>query len=201
MEAVVPWFPESLQSQVAGADELTSGWRYVVLEEVVDGTALLLSWPWPLADAGGRLTWTVEDDREPRDASVLVRLLRHRLYEPAGLRRTPRVGDTYAALHADTPGWGRPGLAGQDGGAGDASDGGAVERGLDGLFPDRVLDVSADARAASRLAYQGSLVRALPKGEVDRELVRAAATARRRLGARELLPGPRGGDAPRPGGR
>ncbi len=171
----VPWLPRGASRHVPSPAALRAGWRYVVVEEVVDGVALLLSWPWPLADARGRLVWPDGEERAPRDAAVPVEVLRDQLYRPGRLARSPRTGDTFAA--EDGPGatgWSAPGLV----------------REVRALFPGAVLDVSADARAAARLAYQGSMVSVLPRPAVDPELVGEATAERRRLAAHPLLSSP-----------
>ncbi len=186
MSHQVPWFPHSLHKYVDRAAELREGWWYVVLEEVVDGTALLLRWPWPLADEKGRLLWPPGDDRLVEEAGIAVPVLANQLYRPNRLRRAPRVGDTFAVRQSDRAKWG----------ASDPVDDVQV------LFPDHAIDVSADARVAAKLAYQGSLVTAVAKRDVDSELVTRAATDRRKLQARELVtgqetggPGPAGNGA------
>lgn len=171
MTLQVPWFPNSLHKYAADAAELRAGWSYVVLEEVVDGTALLLRWPWPMADRNGRLHWPRGDAREVLEASVAVATLDKQLYKPNRLRREPRVGDTFAARVSDRAAWG------QEEPVDDVRE----------IFPDNAVDVSADARAAAKLAYQGSLVPAVSKREVEPELVRQATAERRRLRAPELL--------------
>lgn len=178
----VPWLPRGLGRHVPSPAELRARWRYVVVEEVVDGVALLLSWPWPLADARGRLVWRGGEERAVRDAAVPVEVLRDQLYRPGRLARTPRVGDTFAVEDAPgATGWSDPVLV----------------RDVRALFPGAVLDVSADARAAARLAYQGSMVTVLPRAAVAPELVGEAGAERRRLAAHPLLPA-RAASAPSP---
>jgi hypothetical protein len=179
----VPWFPSGLHRYAADAAELRAGWCYVVLEEIVDGVALLLRWPWPLADAQGRLFWPPDDDEELCEACVPVGVLREQLYRPNKVQRAPRVGDTFAVRRENTEGWTAPGAVTD----------------LRSLFPSDVLDVTAEARLAARLAYQGSLVVPLPKSDVDAGLVREAAAERARLRPRPMRPEPAGaggGEAP-----
>lgn len=170
MAEPVPWFPSGLRKHVADAGDLRGGWCYVVLEEIIDGVALLLRWPWPLADDEGRLFWHQDDDDEVREASVPVVVLRDELYRPSKVRRPPRVGDTFAVRRAGTAGWDGPG----------------VVTDLRDLFPDDVFDVSAEARLAARLAYGGSLVAPLARSAVDPALVREAAAERGQLRPRLL---------------
>jgi hypothetical protein len=126
---------------VRSAAALRQEWNYVVVEEVVGATIELMRWPWPLADPLGRLFW--EDDAEDRvmTAGVAQRLVRLQLYRPNALVRRPRAGDTFAAkISSRADGWSAVSL---------------VED-LTSLFPGPVYDVSADAREAAKLAYQGA---------------------------------------------
>lgn len=132
----VPWFPESVQGQV-GPQELLEGFSYVVLEEIIDDTVLLLAWPWPVADRDGRLRWNTAEP--PAEAIVDRAELRARLYQPAGLRREPRCGDTFAAEGAGRQ-WHQPAAAD-----------------LTVLLPGRVFDLTPDAREAAKLAHLGSV--------------------------------------------
>lgn len=136
-----PWWPPSLSRAVRSAAALRQEWNYVVVEEVVGATIELMRWPWPLADPLGRLFW--EDDAEDRvmTAGVAQRLVRLQLYRPNALVRRPRAGDTFAAkISSRADGWSAVSL---------------VED-LTSLFPGPVYDVSADAREAAKLAYQGA---------------------------------------------
>jgi hypothetical protein len=166
----VPWFPAGLHKQVSGPAQLREDWCYVVLEEIVDGVALLLRWAWPLADEKGRLSWREGDDREVLQAGIPVATLQQQLYRPSRVQRTPRVGDTFA-VHRD---------------ADAAWDSSEQLTDVEALFPGQVIDVTADARAAAKLAYQGSLVAPVPKTKVDPELVREAARERGQLRARPM---------------
>jgi hypothetical protein len=167
----VPWFPQSLRGHAGSAAELRDRWRYVVVEEILDRTALLQQWSWPLADAKGRLFWPPEDHEAMREATVALSILERRLYRPHRIRRHPRVGVTFAVRGADGPGWDSEVL---------------VEEVRD-LFPGLVLDVSAEARAAARLAYEGSLVRPVLEEQVDPSQIRKAAAERRGITSRALL--------------
>ena len=166
----VPWFPSGLHKHVHEAAELRAGWGYIVLEEIVDGVALLMRWPWPFADERGRLFWPPDDDLEAREASIPVGLLSEQLYRANRVQRAPRVGDTFAVHPLDGAGWDSP----------------EPVTDVRELFPEKVLDLSADARLAAKLAYEGSLVNPVQRAAVDAELVRAAATERGRLRPREL---------------
>jgi hypothetical protein len=167
----VPWFPHSLREHVGSAAELRGRWCYVVVEEVLDRTALLQQWPWPLADEKGRLFWPPEDHEAMRDAAVTLSTVERRLYRPHRVHRHPRVGDTFAVLGADGPGWDSEVLVDE----------------VRDLFPGLVLDVSAEARAAARLAYEGSLVRPVSEEQVDPSQVRKAAAKRQGITSRALL--------------
>lgn len=167
----VPWFPQSLRGHAGSAADLRDRWCYVVVEEVLDRTALLQQWPWPLADEQGRLFWPPQDHEAMREATVALSTLERRLYRPHRIRRHPRVGVTFAVLGAEGPGWESEAL---------------VEEVRD-LFPGPVLDVSAEARAAARLAYEGSLVRPVLEDQVDAAQVRKAAAERRAITSRALL--------------
>jgi hypothetical protein len=145
----VPWFPECLRRIVESPDLCRRSWSYVVLEEIVGDTAELISWPWPLADQNGRLFWPPGDETHEAQAAVPRALLEVQLYTANGIERRPRPGDTFACQRGG-PGWG------QDDPVDD----------LRVLFPGEVLDVSADAREAAKLAYQGALA-AVEHGESD----------------------------------
>lgn len=131
-----PWNVLGLP-RAATADQV-QGWRYVVLEEIVDSVALLRCWTWPLADERGHLVWPHE---EQQDSTVTpVTSLRDELYIPNGIQRQPRIGDTFAVI-ADAPAKPWPHRT----------------RHIAPLLKGRVFDVSAEARLAARLAYQGSV--------------------------------------------
>lgn len=154
-----------------------AGWRYVVLEEIIDDVALVRRWEWPLADEHGHLVWPHLEQQDFTTTPVSV--LREQLYGPSGLRRSPRIGDTFAVI-ADTAAGHWP----------------AHTRNLQPLLQGRVFDVSAEARLAARLAYQGSLAAVLPSAPPSPEDGQAPATAPRRYRAPELNVAP-----PRPARR
>jgi hypothetical protein len=146
---------------------------YVVVEELVDVRVVLMAWPWPEADDQGRLFWTLAADSSPKNAVVSRDLLRQQLYRPSRLLRRPRLGDVYAASRLG-PGWEdrRP-----------ITD---VRR----LFDGPAYDISADAREAAKLAYQGPAAPFIQtiKAEdpLDSRLLDQAAVRRRRLAAKPL---------------
>lgn len=135
-----PWWPPSLHGAVRSAEKLRKEWQYVVVEEVVGATVELLRWPWPSADRYGRLFWEDDADDRVMSAAVPQRLVRLQLYKPNNLQRRPRAGDTFAARITATAGW----------------DEDAPVDDLAAILPGAVYDVSADAREAAKLAYQGS---------------------------------------------
>lgn len=135
-----PWWPPSLHGAVRSAAKLREEWRYVVVEEVVGATVELIRWPWPSADRYGRLFWDDDADDRVMSAAVPQRLVRLQLYKPNNLQRRPRAGDTFAARLTATAGWGEA----------------APVDDLAAILPGAVYDVSADAREAAKLAYQGS---------------------------------------------
>lgn len=145
-----PWWPPSLHGAVRSAEKLRAEWQYVVVEEVVGATVELMRWPWPSADGLGRLLWDDVADDAVMAAAVPLRLMRLQLYRPNGLQRRPRAGDTFAARLTAVAGW-------------DAD--GPVDD-LASLLPGAVYDVSADAREAAKLAYQGSSAAVFDGGEV-----------------------------------
>jgi hypothetical protein len=111
------------------------------VEEVAGATIELMRWPWPLADSRGRLFWAADAEEQVMTAAVPQRLMRLQLYLPNNLLRRPRAGDTFAArISSPAPGW-----------AGDLH----VDD-LADIFPGPVYDVSAEAREAAKLAYQGA---------------------------------------------
>lgn len=136
-----PWWPSSLSGAVRSAGGLRRHWQYVVVEEVVGATVELLRWPWPLADPVGHLCWDEDAETRVMSAAVPLRLLRLQLYRPHGLVRRPRAGDTFAArIRAQADGWDRE----------------TPIDDLASLFPGPLYDVSAEAREAAKLAYQGA---------------------------------------------
>lgn len=141
-----PWRPERL---IRAGLQVDDRLRYVVVEEVVDGISVLQVWPWPRVDGKGRLSWAT-DERGPVELAVLVEQLRDQLYR-GRIRRKPRCGDTFAGVLGDGAPDSEARLVGD----------------LRPLFPDGLWDVSADAHAAAKLAYQGALadVEPPPAGE------------------------------------
>lgn len=156
-----PWFPPSLRGAVKRAEKLRTEWQYVVVEEVVGATAELMRWPWPSADRVGRLCW--DDDAGDRVMFAVVpqRFLRLQLYAPNHLERRPRAGDTFAVRLTGPAGWGT------EEEVADLAD----------LLPGAVYDVSADAREAAKLAYQGASA-AVFGGAVATDLLEDARKAR-----------------------
>jgi hypothetical protein len=146
------------------------GWRYVVLEEIVDDVALLRRWRWPVADERGHLVWPREEQQD--STATPVSALRDQLYTPNGLQREPRIGDTFAVIEDSA-----------------AKPWPVSTRNLGRVLEGRVFDVSAEARLAARLAYQGSVAAVLssplPTDEEDLGPARP-----RRYGAPELTVAP-----------
>lgn len=135
------WWPWALRGAVRSAGKLRQDWHYVVVEEVVGATVELMSWPWPLADSRGRLFWAPDAEEHVMTAAVPQRLVRLQLYRPNQLLRRPRAGDTFAArISSSAPGWA------EDRPVEDLAD----------IFPGPLYDVSAEAREAAKLAYQGA---------------------------------------------
>jgi len=159
-----PWHVLGLPPARSAAQVV--GWRYVVLEEMIDDVALLRRWRWPVADELGHLFWA--DVAQQDCTTTPVGVLRDQLYGPSGLRRAPRIGDTFAVI-ADTAARRWP----------------PSTRNLRPLLSGRVFDVSAEARLAARLAYQGSLAAVLPAPGAPDE-GRSGGAAPRRLRAPEL---------------
>ncbi len=139
----------------------------MVLEEIIDDVALLRRWEWPWADERGHLVWPQSEQQDC--TTIAVGLLREQLYKPSGLRREPRIGDTFAVI-AETAARHWP----------------ARTRNLRPLLKGRVFDVSAEARLAARLAYQGSLAAVMPSAPVALADGQASAAAPRRFRAPEL---------------
>lgn len=169
--AAVLWWPEALH-HVADEPEGLADFAYVVLEELVDHRVVLMAWPWPWADPSGRLFWPTPADQGARVATVDQELLRHQLYRPSRLQRLPRLGDVFAASGLG-PGWGEDALVGD----------------VRTLFAEPMYDISADAREAAKLAYQGavSTVRELGLAdEEDRGLLAKAGHRRGALKAKQL---------------
>lgn len=169
----VVWQPESLQDFVSDATEL-SRYLYVVLEEQVDDRVELLAWPWPLADRAGHLIWPDARRHGPHVAAIEVRSLREQLYRPNRIKRAPRLGDVYAATAL-----------------GDGWDSGSVLDDARHLFDGPLYDISADAREAAKLSYQGALapVRTRKADRDGAELLARAARERGRRAAKRMRVG------------
>ena len=90
-------------------------------------------------------------------AAVPQRLVRLQLYAPNHLQRRPRAGDTFAVRLTGTSGWGEE----------------TEVADLAAILPEAVYDVSADAREAAKLAYQGASA-AVFAGKVAAELLEDA---------------------------
>jgi hypothetical protein len=129
-----PWVPDDLPFR-PGDDP--SQWHYVVLEEMVDGFALLLRWNWPMIDPLGHLVWPANAEADSVTASA--GLLRTQLYSPNGIQRVPRIGDVFA-VRGGSGRW-----------RGRVADLRTLLAGAD------VYDVSASARGAAKVAYLASL--------------------------------------------
>lgn len=153
------------------AAKLSEDWQYVLVEEVVGSTVELMRWPWPLADSRGRLFWTADAEGLVLTAAVPQRLMRLQLYRPNQLLRRPRAGDTFAVrIPSTAPGW-------------------ESDRQVDDLaqlFPGPVYDVSAEAREAAKLAYQGASSAVFDGSESDDLLAEAAEQREQRARARRL---------------
>jgi hypothetical protein len=168
---MVLWRPEALQAATQDGVDL-GDFAYVVVEESVDRLIVLIAWPWPEADDQGRLFWPGESESDYKTAVTTRDLLRYQLYRPSRLVRLPRLGDVYAASHLG-PGWENSNLVTD----------------VRQLFDGDVYDISADAREAAKLAYQGAAAPALTTraaSELDRRLLSEAASQRGRLLAKRL---------------
>jgi hypothetical protein len=157
---LVLWAPEDLPIPI---DALAGSWSYCVLEEIVDEIALLCRWRWPVVDRLGHLLWPHETEHDAGTATITVGLLRAQLYTPNGLQRRPRCGDTFAISRLENGRWDR---------AGRVAD-------LRQLFGELAYDISADAREAAKIAYQGSLVAIRPPQAEDEDARSRQATALR----------------------
>jgi hypothetical protein len=130
------WLPDSLHGEVSRRK--LAKYSYVVLEELIQGSALLLAWPWPEADSVGVPTWP-RRTAEPLESVIDVEPLRAQLYRPSRLRRPPRVGDVFAVERLG-PGWRHE----------------RVDE-VSVLVGGNVYDVTVDARAGAKLAYFGAV--------------------------------------------
>ena len=144
----MPWAPEDLP---VAATALRAHWHYVVLEEIVDGVALFRRWAWPSVDQLGHLVWPTSDEHATWAATIDIADLRAQVYEPNGIQRHPRCGDTFAMTATVNDVWRR----------GRHTDNART------LFGDWVYDISADAREAAKIAYQGSLAPVAPEEATD----------------------------------
>lgn len=132
-----PWLPACLaahgltaQPGADAVDRLT----YLVLEEVVEGVAVLTAAPWPAADGHGRLRFPTA---EVPEVAIAGDRLERELYE-GWLDRSPRIGDVFAAPVDATV------LA--------AAGTGLLEEPLARLLPGPVHDITAEARKVAKLA-------------------------------------------------
>src|SRR5215213_2948555 len=120
----------------------------------------------------GRQFWPAEKESDYKSAVTTRDLLRYQLYRPSRLQRLPRLGDVYAASHLG-PGWATANLVTD----------------VRQLFDGELYDISADAREAAKLAYQGASAPALTTraaSDLDRRLLSEAASHRARLTAKRL---------------
>ena len=126
----VAWLPQSLAATGVDVAELS----YLLVEEIVRAEAHVQRWEWPSADRDGRLSWPTL--RPLAQVAVPVDVLRWQLYQPqtGGLRRRPRAGDVFAVRWS----------------AGRRTPARVAD--LRTLFTE-AYDVSADARAAAKLAF------------------------------------------------
>lgn len=147
-DTLVPWAPEDLP---VAAESLAEHWHYVVLEEIVDEVALLRRWPWPSVDQLGHVIWSDHDEEAMDAATVDVEDLRTQLYQPNGIERHPRCGDTFAVTARAGPVWRSGGHA----------------TNVHAVLGESVYDISADAREAAKFAYQGSLAPVAPEEATD----------------------------------
>lgn len=166
--ASVPWAPEDLPIK---RDEFVL-WTYVVLEELVDGVALLRRWPWPVVDGRGRLVWPGGAEQDTDAIAVDVELLKDQLYTPNGLEREPRCGDTFAVPRR----------------AADHSRARRPRDLRDVLGRGTLYDISADAREAAKIAYQASVGAIRPADKPDRGSIDAVQAELRRRKRRHLKP-------------
>jgi hypothetical protein len=142
------WMPDSLHDVVDRAD--LAQYSYVVLEELIQGNALLIAWPWPDADPVGLPRWR-DLPSQPAETAVEQAVLRAQLYTPSGLRREPRVGDVFAVERL---------------GGGWAED--QVDD-VEALVEGSAYDITVDARAAAKLTYYGALTGMRAPAEIDRQ--------------------------------
>jgi hypothetical protein len=162
----VLWAPPSLppaygDSHLGGQVEETL--RYVLIEEIAGNTVELQSWTWPLVDQQGHLFWPEDAEQQVETATVTTELLIHQMYEPSGLQRHPRSGDTFACTHPGD-GWGPDD-------ENDATAAGHAVTDLRTLFAGTTFDISADAREAAKVAYLGASAAIGPRDQVDPELI------------------------------
>lgn len=168
VEEGVPWWPASVAAYADSPEHARAAWAYVVVEEVAGAVAELVRWPWPLADQLGHLVWPLADQAQAMTATVMIPVLRKFMYEPSGLQRSPRSGDVFAAEIGGSA-WADP----------DNDDDQPVMD-LRLLFPGKLVDISADARDAAKLAYQSASAAVYDGSDAEDLLERAAHTRERR---------------------
>ena len=93
-----PWLPPGLRAHGLSQDDVRE-LTYVVVDEIVGSSVTMTLSEWPWADARGRLRFTVDD--RTRGVTVDLHALDRALYR-GWLRRSPRVGDVFAA-HVPDP--------------------------------------------------------------------------------------------------
>jgi hypothetical protein len=172
-----PWLPASLKGR-GFTEDTVERLSYVVVEELLlDGpeslTTLTIT-PWPAADGLGRVRFDVDVVEE---LTMLTEDLDAQLYEgwrPHG----PQIGDVFATeIDHDT--------------FADAT--GQVWQGpLEQLLPEKIYDVTDDARLVARLALYGAHTDLLDPGTVSRNELRDTVVApRRKAPERDLNERPR----------
>lgn len=190
-DLAVPWWPECIpRKMVATGDELGAEWAYVYIEEIAGGIAELHRWPWPYVDQLGRLGWPDTAAEAAVMAHVPIDLLRRQLYGPSHLERVPRAGDTFAVR--------RPGSAEEAPWHGASVDAEAVTD-CRALFPDDVLDISSEARAAAKVSYLAATAAITAPGEEAEEIEEASRASGRAEPAPVLLVAPLDGADERSG--
>ena len=159
----VPWDPPSLRLRFGDyrlEPQPEGALRYVLIEEIAGETVELQSWMWPMVDQVGHLFWPEGAEREVATATVTTELLVQQMYEPSGLQRRPRAGDTFACMYPGG-GWGR------DDHGSDAGAPGHAVADLRTLFAGTTFDISADAREAAKVAYLGASAAVGPRDQAD----------------------------------
>jgi hypothetical protein len=171
-----PWLPDSLGAHRLTTDDVKR-LSYIVVDEIVDDVATLAVYPWPVADAAGRVRFP--DLSACRHVALSRQALEDELYH-GSLERDPRPGDVFGAVLTDAA---KRRLARHDH---------LTWRSPRSLVDPPIYDMSADARRLAKLAYYAAMTTVLAKKDADRW--KLTKNAEPPLGAATVLGSPQSRD-------